>query len=84
MKQLLTSLLLLLISGSAQAFDHSHSAWDSLLERHVVLISDGNASQLDYTGVQADRDVLQDYLESLSAITEAEYRAGAGPNAWPF
>ena len=84
MKQLLTSLLLLLISGLAQAFDHTHAAWDTLLERHVVLISDGNASQLDYAGMQADRDALEAYLTSLSAVTETEYRAWSKPQRLAF
>jgi hypothetical protein len=84
MKQLLTSLLLLLVSGLAQAFDHSHSTWDALLKRHVVLISDGNASQLDYAGMLADRPKLETYLESLSAVTEAEYRDWSKPQRLAF
>ena len=74
MKQILLSLILLLASGLAQAFDHSHGAWDALLQRHVVLISEGNASQVDYAGMLADRAALKAYLETLSAVSEDEYR----------
>ena len=84
MKQLLTSLLLFLVSSMVHAFDHNHAAWDALLKRYVVLISDGNASQLDYAGMQADRSELEAYLASLSAITEAEYRDWSKPQRLAF
>lgn len=75
MKQLFAALTLLLACGLAQAFDHSHGAWDVLLKRHVVLISEGNASQVDYTGLLQDHAALKTYLNALSAITEGEYQA---------
>ena len=52
MKKLLVTLALLLITQTAFAFafDHSHAAWDALLKQQVVLISNGNASQVDYAG----------------------------------
>lgn len=76
MKRLLATLLLLL-SGelAAQAFDHGHAAWDALLKRHVVLISGGNASQLDYSGMLAERAELKRYLDRLSAVSGAEYQS---------
>ena len=75
MKQLLSAFLLLL-SGelAAQAFDHSHSVWAVLLKRHAVLISGGNASQMDYSGMQTDRTTLTGYLDDLSAVTLDQYR----------
>ena len=75
MKQLVATFLLLIATGLVQAFDHSHDAWDALLKRHVVLISEGNASQLDYAGMLADRATLESYLETLSAVAEDEYRS---------
>ena len=38
-------------TGLVQAFDHTHSTWDSLLQRHLVEISGGKASQFDSAGV---------------------------------
>lgn len=75
MKQLLVTLTLILASGLVQAFDHSHSAWDNLLKHHVVLISEGNASQLDYVGMLADRATLKGYLDALAAVSVDEYQA---------
>ena len=70
------ALLPLARAASAQArFDHTHAAWDALLKKHVRLIAGGNASQVDYRGFAADRGLLADYLETLSAVTPAEYAA---------
>jgi hypothetical protein len=61
----------------AQALDHSHAAWTALLKRHVVLLRGGQASQLRYAGMAADRSALQAYLASLSAVDAAAF-AGFG------
>ncbi|MBK8508600.1 MAG: DUF547 domain-containing protein [Candidatus Competibacteraceae bacterium] len=71
------SLLLALLLAAFQvqaAFDHRHAAWDALLKKHVALISNGNASQVDYTGFKAERTALKAYLDSLSAVAETDYR----------
>jgi hypothetical protein len=62
-------------SARAQAFDHSHAAWDALLKKHVRLIGNGHASQVDYRGFAADRAPLGEYLKRLSAVTPAQYGA---------
>jgi len=74
-KKLPVTLTLLLACGLAQAFDHGHSVWEILLKRHVVLISEGNASQVDYAGMLQDHTALRTYLNALSAVTESEYQA---------
>jgi hypothetical protein len=75
-RQLLLAAALLPLPWGASAqkqFDHSHGAWDGLLKKHVRLISNGNASQVDYLGFVADRNLLADYLRILSAVTLAQY-----------
>jgi hypothetical protein len=57
----------------AQAFDHAHRTWDALVQRHVVLIDGGKASQLRYAGMAAERAALKGYLETLSAVAETEF-----------
>ena len=59
--------------GPVWAFDHGHAAWDRLLERHVEWVADGTASEVDYAGFQSDARELQAYLDSLSAVTVAEF-----------
>ena len=77
MRKLILGLLLMLGATAATAFDHSHTAWDSLLRKHVVLAQGGNASQVRYAGMLSDRKLLLAYLESVSNVTEADYRS------WP-
>jgi len=62
-------------SVRAQGFDHRHRAWTALLGRHVVLLRGGQASQLRYAGMAADRAALGDYLASLSAVTAPTFAA---------
>jgi hypothetical protein len=72
---LITSILLAAapLHGATQVFDHEHAAWDDLLGRHVRLIRDGKASQVDYKGFGRDRAALQAYLKTLSAVTAQQY-----------
>jgi len=71
--------MLALVHGAAlaQGFDHSHKAWDALLKKHVVLVSGGKASQMNYAALAKDRTALKAYLENLSKVSEAEF------NGWP-
>jgi hypothetical protein len=77
---------LLLAAGTAQAqgFDHAHAAWDALLKKHVRPIAAGNASQVDYRGFAADRAALGRYLQSLSAVTPAQYAAWSKAQQYAF
>jgi hypothetical protein len=80
MKNLLSLLLtaLLLVSSSAFAqFDPTHKAFDDLLKKHVVYISNGGASQVSYAGFAKDRAALKTYLDAVSAVPEATYKS------WP-
>lgn len=52
----------------AQAFDHSHAAWTALLKKHVRLLRNGQASQVRYAGMAADRAALKAYLGVLSGV----------------
>jgi len=65
---------LLFASELAQAFDHTHGEWNRLLERYVILVSEGNASRLRYTGMLTDQKLLDGYLDSLSAVSWDEYQ----------
>jgi hypothetical protein len=66
--------LLALPLGSAQAqFDHEHKAWTALLQKHVVLLDGGNASQVRYAGFLQDRAALRRYLDTLSRVTLQEF-----------
>ncbi len=74
--------------ASAQAseadFDHRHSAWDALLEQHVVVAADGNASSLRYGALQIQRQALRTYLDTLSAVSANEYGGWSRPRQLAF
>jgi hypothetical protein len=59
----------------SQAFDPGHAAWTALLRKHVVTLRGGQASQVRYAGFKADRAALQSYLDSLSAVGDAAFKA---------
>ena len=84
MKKLLAALTLILVAQTAFAFDHGHAAWDALLKQQVGLITNGNASQVDYAGFKADRAALKPYLDALSAVSEADYRRWSSPQQLAF
>lgn len=77
MKNLLLTLLLaaLPLTATAQAFDHDHKTWSTLLKKHVVLIDGGKASQMRYAGLAQDRAALKSYLDTLSKVSPQEFNA---------
>ncbi len=78
---LFVSLLFLGISA-VQAFDHQ--SLDDLLKRHVVVIDGGQITQANYAGFQSERQDLQRYLDSLSAVTQAEFDAWSNDQQLAF
>ena len=76
-KQIVTILSLWLLTATAawSQFDHSHAAWSALLKKHVVLVDGGKASQMRYAGMSADRAQLKSYLDSLAAVSEADFKS---------
>jgi hypothetical protein len=79
MKRLATFLiaacaLLLWSSGVfAQNFDHNYGQWDAQLKKHVKWLPDNKQTRVNYKGFAADRAELGKTLESLSAVTPAQY-----------
>jgi hypothetical protein len=78
------ALLCAACAAHAQSFDQSHAAWDALLKRHVVLERDGAASRLRYAGVAREHAALRGYLESLSAVSRAEFERWSKPERIAF
>ncbi len=72
---LLTAAALALPAARAEGFDHSHGAWTALLRKHVVVLRGGQASQLRYAALSADRAALQAYLATLSAVSQPAFDA---------
>jgi hypothetical protein len=76
-KQILTTLALWIFTSTTawSQFDHTHSAWTTLLKKHVVVIDGGKASQMRYTEIAKDRAALKSYLETLTKVSEADFKS---------
>ena len=59
---------LLSIATVAQATGLDNAQWDGLLQRHVRVLDGGNATQVDYPGMLAERALLREYLASIAAV----------------
>jgi hypothetical protein len=84
MRALACAFALLLAAPLAHAFDHTHAAWTALLAKHVQVLDSGRASRVDYAGFARDRTALKAYLESLSAVSAAEYAGWSKPEKLAF
>jgi hypothetical protein len=62
-----------MVSNLATAAEFDHSIWDGLLQKNVVLIKNGQASQVDYEAMLKERAQLQKYLAQLSAVSAGEF-----------
>jgi hypothetical protein len=80
---LLAAIAVPLCSVAQPRFDHTHAAWDALLRKHVKL-KDGGASQVDYKGMANERVALATYLQSLSAVTAAQYATWSKAQQYAF
>jgi hypothetical protein len=54
---------------AADTPDMSHAAWDQLLKAHVVVLREGQATQVDYQALAARRVELKSYLDELGRVT---------------
>ncbi|MBX9632625.1 MAG: DUF547 domain-containing protein [Burkholderiales bacterium] len=68
----------------ANAFDHTHVAWTTLLKKHVVLVDGGKASKLNYAAIAQDRPALKTYLDTLSKVQPTEYATWKKPEQLAF
>jgi hypothetical protein len=74
---ILAAVLLMGAINAAVAFDQSHADWDALVKRHVIVAQNGGSSRVDYAGFSRDQGALNGYLDSLSAVTQADYQGWA-------
>ncbi len=76
---------LMLFAGSASAqFDQSHAALTAILAKHVVLVEGGKTSQVRYGELQKDRSQLKAYLDSVTRVSEAEFKGWTKPQQLAF
>ena len=62
------------MAAFAQSFDHSHNAFNKVLEKHVVVYDNNLKSAVDYKHLAQNRQRLDSYLTSLSQVQQNEYQ----------
>lgn len=65
-------------------FDRTHAAWTALVTRHAHWNADKTATRVDYDGFGHDRRELDAYLDTVSHIGPAQYRAWPWPEREAF
>ena len=75
-------LALLLLPSIAAAFDHA--PWDALLNKHVVVLDGGKASQLRYAALARERASLKAYLQGLSTVRADDFERWPRPEQMAF
>ncbi len=73
MIRLVMAMLLALHCVGVQAAGFDQSVWDGLLKKHVTVLRNGQATEVDYAGFAADRNQLKQYLASVSGVATAEF-----------
>jgi len=71
-------------AGGSASFDHNHAALTALLQKNVLVLNGGQASQVRYGSLAADRAALKRYLASLSSVTRASYNSFSKPQQMAF
>jgi len=77
-------LVLLTLSGAARAAEFDHGAWDGLLKAHVVPITNGNATEVNYAGMANDRAKLKAYLAALTSVSRTSFDSWSKPEQLAF
>ena len=67
---------------SAAEFDHA--VWDNLLQKHVHMIRQGQASEVDYHAFLKNRRELHTYLSQLSAVNHNTFSTWTKPEQLAF
>lgn len=77
-------LLLLQFDAMAQSSAFDHSAWDGLLKKNVTVLRNGQASEVNYAGMAAERKTLDAYLARVAALPQAEFEHWTRPAQLAF
>jgi len=59
----------------AYAFDHEHTTWNRLLQKHLVVSNASVASRVNYAAFAQDRPTLSAYLAQISSVARSDYDA---------
>lgn len=75
MMRILLTTLLFVVPQSGLAAEFDNTMWSTLLQDHVRMIDNGGATQVDYSGFLKNRELLDKYLQQLSAVEKPEFES---------
>ncbi|GAA5317650.1 MAG: DUF547 domain-containing protein [Candidatus Pelagadaptatus aseana] len=62
-----------LLCSQVAVADFDHRVWHEIVNRHVVVLDDGRASQVDYQAIAKERPLLRRYLKQLEQVAVPEF-----------
>ena len=83
-REALTFVVLLIIFPPGVNAEFDHESWNELLKKHVVVLADGQATQVNYEAMLEDRIAITQYLEELASISRGEFDAWSIPEQLAF
>ena len=83
-RMLIAFLLALQFDAMAASAGFDHASWDGLLKKNVVVLHNGQASEVDYAGIAAERKVFDAYLASVAAVSRADFEDWTRPAQLAF
>ncbi len=70
---LLLAFTLVAPPANATETEFSHHLWDQLVQDHVQLLNQGRESRVDYQGMGADEEKLEQYLQTLAEVSIEQF-----------
>lgn len=82
--RILLSFILLVLTNAATATKFDHGAWDSLLQKHVQMIDQGQASLVDNAGFCSSVRFYVVINLGYQRLTRMIFQPATSQNGWLF
>lgn len=73
MLRYLNTMILSVTLMASSVFAYDHSPFNLILQKHVQMIENGRASQVDYRKLQQNEAQLDNYLDELATVSQASF-----------
>lgn len=84
MHRIFIAFLIAVSSSLVHGAGFDQGIWNGLLKKNVVLVRQGQATQVNYAGMAADRSQLKKYLVATSAVSTATFNSWSKPEQLAF
>ena len=84
MHRIFIAFLIAVSSSLVHGAGFDQGIWNGLLKKNVVLVRQGQATQVNYAGMAADRGQLKKYLAATSGVSTAAFNSWGKPEQLAF